>query len=296
MLVCSANDLVLLFVGLELISIPTYILLFIGRRDKPSGEVTAKYFFLSILSSAILLYGFSFLYGVGESTVISTIAVRVGELSEGNLIATLALVLIFAGLAFKIAAVPFHFYAPDVYQGTSNANAGLLAVVPKVAGVVVLVRLVVAAMPGLETTGWQLALAVAVITMTLGNVLALWQHNLRRMLAYSSIAHAGYLLIGLATGLAGTSAGESTDGVGAMIFYLLLYVVATTGTFAALCFLSRREHEVDSLDELAGLSRTHPLVAALIAIFMFSLAGIPPLAGFLGKFTLFLWLARHLHE
>ena len=296
MLVCVAHELVLLFLALELISIPTYILLYLGRRNLASQEATAKYFFLSILSSALLLYGFSFLYGIAGSTELTEIRTRVMQLmTEGgglSRLAPLAVVLVVAGAAFKLAAVPFQFYAPDVYQGTTSTNAGVLAVAPKLAGVILLARLLVVAMPGTERFSWQLLMAISMITMTLGNVLALWQQNIRRMLAYSSIAHAGYLLMGLAVALAlaghATSDGAAVDGLGASLFYLLVYMIATVGTFAALTYLSSEQRDVDGVDELAGLGTTHPLVAIALALFMFSLTGIPPLAGFWGKLSLLL--------
>lgn len=292
LLTCQAGELVLLFVALELISIPTYILLFLGRADTASHEATTKYFFLSILSSALLLYGFSFLYGVTGSTRLDEIRRVLTALEPDGIAALLplALILILAGLGFKLAAVPFHFYAPDVYQGTTSGNAGMLAVVPKIAGVVVLGRLIVVAMPGLEPLAWKIVLSLSLVTMTLGNVLALWQRNIRRLLAYSSIAHAGYLLIGLAVALAvaaGAGFSGRFDGLAAMLFYLLVYALATTGAFAALAYLSQQQREIDTVDELAGLGKTHPLIAVTIALFMFSLAGVPPLAGFLGKLTLF---------
>lgn len=288
MLVAWANELVLLFVALELISIPTYVLLFLGRRDRGSAEATAKYFFLSILSSALLLYGFSFLYGMAGTTSLSEIRVVLSAASASDdagglsAFAPIALVLIFAGLGFRMAAVPFHFYAPDVYQGTTNVNAGLLAVAPKIAGVVALVRLTAYALPSASDFAWQLSMALAMITMTIGNVCALWQQNVRRLMAYSSIAHAGYMLIGLAVGLA-----TGLGGVAAMLFYLLVYVFASLGTFAALAYLGSEERDVSEVEELAGLGGTRPAAAAAIAAFMFSLAGIPPLAGFWGKFELF---------
>jgi NADH-quinone oxidoreductase subunit N len=302
MLASGAAELVLLFVGLELISIPTYVLLYLGRRDASSQEAAMKYFFLSVLSSAILLYGFSFLYGVSGSTELVKIrqALSAAPTATGGwgLLPLLAMVLIFAGLAFKLAVVPFHFYAPDVYQGTTNPNAGLLAVFPKIAGLAVLVRLVLVAMPGLERFGWQMAMPLAVMSMTLGNVVALWQDNLRRLLAYSSIAHAGYMLIGLAVGLASAAGAETSaglDGVGAALFYLAVYVLATTGTFAALTWLGREEREIENVDDLAGLGRVQPVAALALAVFMFSLAGIPLLAGFWGKLTLFA-SALSIHE
>lgn len=293
MIVASARDLVLIFVGLELISIPTYVLLYLGKRDAASQESAVKYFYLSILSSALMLYGFSFLYGAAGSTELTKVleAFEVsGEAMERiQWLNRLALVLIVAGLGFKITAVPFHFYAPDVYQGTTHGNAALLAVLPKIAGFVALVRIVVVSMSGLESFGWRIALILAVLTMTLGNVVALWQSNIRRLLAYSSIAHAGYMLIGLATGFAAVRSVESNhnDGIGAMLFYLSVYSLATAGTFAALAWLGREKQQVDKVDELAGLGRTHPWTGIALALFMFSLAGIPPLAGFWGKFTLF---------
>jgi NADH-quinone oxidoreductase subunit N len=298
MLVAAANDLVLVFLGLELISIPTYVLLFLSRKDRSAAEATAKYFFLGIFSSAILLYGFSFLYGIGGSTQLAEtggIAAKIAELAAGGKesghlpLLPVALVLIFAGLGFKIAAVPFHFYAPDVYQGASNAAAGLLAVAPKIAGIVALVRLAGLAMPAASQFAWQLAIVLAVFTMTLGNVCALWQQNVRRLMAYSSVAHAGYMLIGLAVALASgaTETGTGVPGVAALLFYLAVYVAASTGTFAALTYLGRKGREVSDVEELAGVGKTAPWAGAVIALCMFSLAGIPPLVGFWGKFGLF---------
>jgi NADH-quinone oxidoreductase subunit N len=294
MLVGATRDLVLLFLGIELISIPTYVLLYLGRRDASSPEATAKYFFLSILSSALTLYGFSFLYGIGGSTDLaalqSALTLQSEEPTGLTSLATVGLVLIFAGIGFKITAVPFHFYAPDVYQGTTNGNAGVLAVLPKIAGFVALVRIVAVAMPGMEGYSWKIALVLSVLTMTLGNVLGLWQDNIRRLLAYSSIAHSGYMLIGLAVGLAGAAAGDqmaTLDGLGPLFFYLAVYALATAGAFAALTYLGGQGKQIDTVDELAGLAGTNPLTAVFLAVFLFSLMGIPPLAGFAGKLLIF---------
>ncbi|WP_425615860.1 NADH-quinone oxidoreductase subunit N [Anatilimnocola sp. NA78] len=304
MLVAGANELVLMFLGFELISVPTYVLLYLGRRDRATGEATMKYFFLSILSSALLLFGLAFLFGMaGTTTITGTHAIPgirevlqlVSAGDPGNPqkallpLAPVALVLILAGLGFKLTVAPFHFYAPDVYQGTTNLNAGLLAVAPKIAGVVGLVRLVIIALPISADFAWQLALVLAVITMTLGNVCALWQRNVRRLMAYSSIAHGGYLLLGLAAA-AGSSALPQLNadgGVTAIIFYVVVYSLASMGTFTALAYLSTPRRELQTVDELAGLGRTQPLAAAVLAVCMFSLAGLPPLAGFWGKFSLF---------
>ncbi|HET6879145.1 MAG TPA: NADH-quinone oxidoreductase subunit N [Pirellulales bacterium] len=293
MIVATTRDLVLLFLGIELISIPTYVLLYLGRRDATSPEAAAKYFFLSILSSALTLYGFSFLYGIGGSTDLavlqSALAAQPEEPTGLTSLAVIALVLLFAGIGFKITAVPFHFYAPDVYQGTTNGNAGVLAVLPKIAGFVALVRIVAVAMPGMESYGWKITLVIAVLTMTLGNVLGLWQDNLRRLMAYSSIAHSGYMLIGLAVGLASATGGPTStfDGLGALFFYLAVYALATAGIFAALTYLGGQGKQVDTVDDLAGLARSNPLTAVFLAVFLFSLMGIPPLAGFWGKFAVF---------
>ena len=289
MLVGRANDIVFLFVSLELVSIPTYVLLYLGRRDRATSEAAVKYFFLSILSSALLLYGLTMLYGVAGTTALVGLDSIQSKLATGmaveqglDAIVPMALVLIIAGLGFKMAAVPFHFYAPDVYQGATNANAGLLAVAPKIAGVIALVRVVVIAMPP-TPFAWQLALVLALLTMTIGNVCALWQQNVRRLMAYSSIAHGGYMLIGIAVAMATPAPG----GISGTLFYLLVYIFASLGTFAALASLSRDEQEVSRLEQIAGLGKTRPLAAGAISVCMFSLAGIPPLAGFWGKFSLF---------
>ena len=303
MLVAEAGDLVLLVVALELISIPTYILLYLGRRDAACQESAAKYFFLSILASAMLLYGLSFLYGTTGSTQLPVIRMVLADAENmpggfGSLV-KVAMVLVFAGLSFRVAAVPFHFYAPDVYQGTTHPNAALLSVLPKAAGLLALVRLVLVAMPCMESYAWKIALVLAVATMTVGNLLALWQDNLRRLLAYSAIANAGYLLLGLAVGLAtASSAGGPLgrwDGVAAMLFYLCVYAAATLGAFAALVCLGRDRQQVEAVQELAGLGRTRPLLAGCIAVFMFSLAGLPPLGGLWGKLLVFGRLTKRRH-
>lgn len=294
MLVAGSDELVLLFLGLELVSIPTYILLYLGRHDAASQESAVKYFFLSILSSAALLYGFSFLYGISGSTQLTTIAetlrAQAADQASWQILGGLALVLVFAGLGFRIAAVPFHFYAPDVYQGTTNGNAAMLAVIPKVVGFAALIRVAILAMPTLETYGWRLALILALLTMTVGNVLALWQDNLRRLFAYSSIANAGYMLIGIAAAFAvnlQTGTPGALNGVDAAVFYLVVYSLATIGTFAVFSWLGSRERPIEHISDLEGVGRTHPMSGIMLGVFMFSLAGIPPLAGFWGKFEVF---------
>lgn len=297
MLAAAANDLVLLFLGLELISIPTYMLLFVGRRDRDSAEAAAKYFFLSIASSAVLLYGLSFVYGLAGTTRLvgdaPTMGIRDAILLLGDdpraALSPFALLLVLAGLGFKLAAVPFHFYAPDVYQGTTSTNAALLATLPKFAAAAGIVRVVLECLPIEAGHAWQVLLVLSILSMTIGNVCALWQTNLRRLLAYSSIAHSGYMLIGLTVAQAGAAMGgvdPTYGGVSALVFYLAVYTFASLGSFAALSAMGTGGREATSVDDLAGTGRTQPLAAAAMAVFMFSLAGIPPLAGFWGKFTL----------
>lgn len=332
-LVAVANDLVLLFVGLELVSIPTYILLAIKRTDAHGQEASLKYFFLSLVASAVFLYSVVCFYGIGGSTSLPAIgdALR----STDPRLAGMAIVLLpvavgmaTAGAAFRMAAVPMHFYAPDVYEGTSPANAALLSTLPKVAGIVVLARVLGLAIQPLGIAGdvgpaaqvhlsflWHLAAILAAITMTVGNVMALVQTNLRRLLACSSIAHAGYLLVGIAVAAAaavtraerpfdGAAAADTmwTIGLGGMsatLLYIATYVPATVGFFAALAYLGHiwpewsggdgprpLRKEITDIDDLDGLSSTNPVAAFSIALFLLSLAGIPPLPGFWGKLTL----------
>ena len=286
MIVSTAADLVLLLLGLELISIPTYFLLFVGRSDHRGAEAAVKYFFLSVLSSALFLYGISFVYGAAGTLNLIEIHRQLATSPDaiGVRFLPLATVLVLVGLGFKIAAVPFHFYAPDVYQASSNANAGLLAILPKAAGIIALARIGQALVPVDGEWLVRILIVMSIASMTLGNAAALWQSNLRRMLAYSSIAHAGYMLIGLSAAFA---AGADSRGVGATLFYLLVYCVASLGAFATLAYLSNDSEECSNLGQLSGLPHRHPFAAAFLAVFMFSLSGIPPLAGFWGKLTLF---------
>src|SRR5690606_26451410 len=187
---------------------------------------------------------------------------------------TVGLALVVAGLGFKIAAAPFHFYAPDVFQGTSNANAAILSVAPKLAGFAALVRLVVIGLGGLGEFAWQLALVLSVLTMTMGNVCALWQNNLRRMMAYSSIAHAGYMLIGIAVASVQIEGQNVMGGAGAMVYYLIVYTIGSAGLFAVLAHLSSTTRSIDSVDDVAGLATVRPLMAGLMAVSLVSIAGL----------------------
>jgi NADH-quinone oxidoreductase subunit N len=301
-LIGSANDLITLFLALELVSIPTYVLLYLPRTDPDAQEAAMKYFMLSIFSSGLLLFGFSYLYGLTGTTNLSAITDtlrRDAGASRG--VVLLAVLLAVAGLGFRITAVPFHFYAPDVYQGTSSPVAGMLAFIPKVAGFVALCKVlgylsplqpILGVSPESMPVGRQMSKLLwilAAVTMTLGNVLALLQDNVKRMLAYSSVAHAGYMLIGLAMAPElMRSPDTAVGGVEAILFYLTAYGAMTVGAFAVLGALSTPERPVETLDDVAGLGRTHPGKALLMTLFLFSLIGMPPTGGFVGKFQIFL--------
>jgi len=290
MFVATASELTLLFVALELISIPTYVLLGFSQGATTRREAAAKYFFLSLLASAILLYGFSFLYGASGTTLVAALGEVWHDLRPPAaamvIFSKLAAALVFAGISFKLAAVPFHFYAPDVYQGTTYPNAALLSVLPKAAGLVVLVRLLSVILSSLEPRDWQLILLISLVTMTLGNLTALWQDNLRRLLAYSAIAHAGYMLMAFAVGLV-VNDGGPWDGLTALWYYLTVYALATLGAFAALEHFAAVRPPLENIKDLAGLGRERPFTAAMLAVCLFSLTGIPPLAGFWGKLLVF---------
>ncbi|MFO0843156.1 MAG: NADH-quinone oxidoreductase subunit N [Gemmataceae bacterium] len=304
-LVGAANDLMTLFLALELISLPTYVLLYLPRADERSQEATMKYFLLSIFSSGLLLFGFSYLYGLAGTTNIPAMldALATGQDAAASRlpwlgVSLLAVVLVVAGLGFRITAVPFHFYAPDVYQGTTTPAAALLAFVPKIVGFAALLR-VLGYAPGLSAFDRPAASAMgeqvpmllwimAAVTMSLGNVLALLQDNIRRMIAYSSVAHAGYMLIGLAVvRYLSNGPGDAVGGVEALLFYLVAYGAMTVGFFAALHYLDSAERPIETVDDLAGLGKSHPGSALLLTLFLFSLIGMPLTAGFAGKFLLF---------
>jgi NADH-quinone oxidoreductase subunit N len=302
--VAMATDLVGLFLALELVSIPTYIYLYLPRRDALMQEAALKYFLLSVFSSAFVLFGMSWLYGAAGTTNLAEISAHLAanaaeaeqgaEMTDSTAddathpgLALAALTIVLAGLSFRIAAVPFHFYAPDVFQGVNSASAAMLSIVPKIAGFAALFRL----LPGNidwvrdQATGasvHNLAAILAIVTMTVGNLLALRQHNLHRLLAYSSIAHSGYMLVGLAAGQAPATIG----GVTALWFYLATYAIATVGIFSLLA-AAGGDKPLQTDADLNGLSQTHPAIAALLAISLFSLTGLPPTAGFWGKLNLF---------
>jgi NADH-quinone oxidoreductase subunit N len=301
-LVGAANDLIVLFLALELISIPTYVMLYLPRGNDPRAqEAAVKYFLLSVVSSAFTLFGFSYLYGATGSTNIAAISQILPRLVPGetNVSALIAGVLIVAGLGFRVTAFPFHFYAPDVYQGGPTGTVAFLSFVPKLAGFVALLKLfaymgnLVEADLAKEFIKHLMLLfwVLAAVTMTVGNVMGLLQTNLRRLLAYSSVANAGYMLIGLSVIPAeayrsGTEPGAVSGGE-ALLFYLIAYGTMTVGAFAVLAYLDSPARRVETIDDVAGLRETHPWSAFLMGLFFVSLIGLPLTAGFVGKFWLF---------
>ncbi|MBI2807643.1 MAG: NADH-quinone oxidoreductase subunit N [Planctomycetes bacterium] len=302
-LVGASNDLVALFLSLEMISIPTYILLYLPKHDDDAQEASIKYFLLSVFSSGLLLFGFSYLFGLTGTTNIAGIlqvlyGASVEEARAVSGLAQVAMLTIAAGLGFRITAVPFHFYAPDVFQGTSTSGAAFLSYVPKIAGFVALLRVfgfvapagvTVTAGPGLALSDQVAPLFwfLAALTMVIGNTLALLQDNLKRLLAYSSIAHAGYMLVALASAPYLGGADSPTSGVPALLFYLIAYGTMTLGIFAVIVMLHRPERPVETVDDLAGLAQSHPGTALLVTALLLSLIGFPLTVGFTGKFMIF---------
>jgi NADH-quinone oxidoreductase subunit N len=293
-LIGSANDLIIVFLSLELISIPTYVMLYLPRTGICAQEAAIKYFLLSIFSSALLLFGLSYLYGMeGQTNLTAFFQAQSQHPESVSSLVLVAFVMVVAGLGFRITAVPFHFYAPDVFQGAPISVAAMLAFIPKVAGFTAIIR--VLGLLGQSSSGSivdpQIALLfwlLAAITMTVGNVLALLQDNLKRILAYSSIAHGGYMLIGLAaTPFLRDTGPRGLHGSEAVYFYLIAYGAMTVGAFAVIHYLRSADRDVETVDDVAGLGRTHPLMALALALFLFSLIGLPLTAGFSGKFLLF---------
>ena len=288
MLVTVAPDFIWLFLAIELASLPTYIMVAVSRGSRLAQEAAVKYFFLGALSSAIVLYGVAMLYGAAGSLEFTAVQQALAGEAGGSSIAVLGTVLVVVGLGFKITAVPMHFYAPDVYEGASIPTTAFLSFVPKATGffAVMAVLAAIGFSPELETAQlpprvdavlWM----IAALTMTLGNLGALLQRSIKRMLAYSSISHSGYMLVGIV-------AGPVFGGFDAVLLYLLVYGLTNIVVFAALASIERDGREVDDFDDLAGLRTRHPWASAMLALGAGSLIGLPPLLGFWGKLDLFM--------
>jgi NADH-quinone oxidoreductase subunit N len=280
MFMASGVELVTIFIGLETMAIAFYILVGYLKPSERSNEAAVKYFLLGAFSLGILLYGMSLLYGLTGSTNLEAISTALaGGPASDRPILLLGVVLVVAGVAFKIAAVPFHMWAPDVYEGAPTPITAFLSVGSKAASFAMLLRIFIWGLPSMSDDWQMLFYVLAVLTMTVGNFAAISQSNIKRMLAYSSIAHAGYMLMGVVAG--------TQRGVTAMLIYLFVYTLMQRGAFAVIVLLRRKDVIGDELKDFNGLYLRHPLAAVAMLLFMLSLGGIPPTAGFMGKFWLF---------
>jgi len=277
MLMVSAVDFMAVFVGLELMSIPIYVLAGFDRRKLRSNESAMKYFLIGSFASALLLYGVALLYGVTGST--SFASLRAGFDGE-SVMAIVGVGLVLVGFAFKISSVPFHQWTPDVYEGAPAAVTAFMSVTVKTAAVATLLRVVGMAFGPLDESMLNVVWVLAALTMVVGNVMAVIQDNVKRLLAYSSIAHAGYLLVGIVSG--------GPAGYAAVVFYLIAYTFMNLGAFAVVVALAQRGADCERIESFAGLAKTRPGLAALMTLFLLALAGIPPTVGFFAKFTIFM--------
>ena len=278
LLLISANDLIALYLGLEMMSLPLYVVAASNRDNVRSTEAGLKYFVLGALSSGMLLYGASLIYGFTGTVNFASIAKATGQ--GANLGLIFGLVFMFVGFCFKISAVPFHMWTPDVYEGAPTPVTAFFAAAPKVAGIAIFVRATVVAFPGITHEWQQIVVFVSIASMVLGAFAAIGQRNIKRLMAYSSIGHMGFALVGLAA--------ATPEGVQGVLVYMSIYVAMTLGTFAVILSMRRDGMYVENISDLAGLARTHPTMAFFLAMLLFSLAGIPPLAGFFAKFYVFL--------
>jgi NADH-quinone oxidoreductase subunit N len=277
LMLISASDLIALYLGLELMSLPLYVVAASHRDVLRSTEAGLKYFVLGALSSGMLLYGASLVYGFTGTVSFAGIAQAAQQDSIGLIF---GIVFLFAGFCFKVSAVPFHMWTPDVYEGAPTPVTAFFAAAPKVAGIAMFVRAAVMAFPGITSEWQQIVVFVSIASMALGSFAAIGQRNIKRLMAYSSIGHMGFALIGLAAG--------TSEGVQGVLVYMAVYVTMTLGVFAVILSMRRSTGMVESIDQLAGLARTHPTTAFFMAMLLFSMAGIPPLAGFFAKFYVFL--------
>ena len=282
MMLISASDLIALYLGLELMSLALYVVAAIDRDSVRSTEAGLKYFVLGALSSGMLLYGASLVYGFTGTVDFAGIAKAVsqGGPSHASLGLVFGLVFVFAGFCFKVSAVPFHMWTPDVYEGAPTPITAFFAAAPKVAAIAMFVRTSIVAFPGILGQWQQIVVFVAIASMALGAFAAIGQRNIKRLMAYSSIGHMGFALVGLAAG--------TQEGVEGVLIYMAIYVAMTLGTFACILSMRRDGRMVEDIADLAGLARTKPAMAFFLAMLLFSLAGIPPLAGFFAKFYVFL--------
>jgi len=286
MIMISANSFLTVYLGLELLSLCLYTMVALNRDSPTSIEAAMKYFVLGALASGLLLYGMSMIYGATGTLTISEIAQRLGPLAESTTDRTFlvfGLVFIVAGIAFKLGVVPFHMWIPDVYHGAPTAVTLVIGSVPKLAAFAMAIRLLVNGLLDLAVDWQQMLAVLAVLSMALGNIAAIAQSNLKRMLAYSTIAHMGFMLLGLLSGVVGGNTLNTSDAYAASMFYVVVYVLMSLGAFGMLLYLSHAGFDCERLDDMKGLNRRNPWYAFLMLVLMFSLAGIPPTAGFYAK-------------
>ena len=279
----AANNFLIVYLGLELMSLSLYALVAMRRDDIGATEAGMKYFVLGALSSGFLLYGLSMMYGATGSLDIGEVfkAIGTGQINRGVL--SLGIVFVVAGLAFKLGAVPFHMWVPDIYQGAPSAVTLLVGAAPKFAAFAITIRLLVEGMLGLAVDWQQMLIVLSLGSMILGNLAAIAQTNIKRMLAYSTIAQIGFMLLGLTPGVVSGNTLSAGNGYSSSLFYVVTDVMTTLGTFGIIMLLSRQGHEAEHIDDFRGLGRRSPWFAGIMAIFMFSLAGIPPTVGFYAK-------------
>jgi NADH-quinone oxidoreductase subunit N len=280
LMLISAADLIALYLSLELMNLALYVVAAFDRDNVRSTEAGLKYFVLGALSSGMLLYGCSLIYGFTGTVNFAAIAQAAATAGQGGIGLTIGLIFLFAGLCFKVSAVPFHMWTPDVYEGAPTPITAFFAAAPKVAAIAVFMRVSLSAFPGIMAQWQQVIIFVAIASMGLGAFAAIGQRNIKRLMAYSSIGHMGFALIGLAAG--------TTEGVQGVLVYMAIYVAMTLGTFACIIAMRRGDQPFEDIAELAGLARTNPAQAFFLAMLLFSLAGVPPLAGFFAKFYVFL--------
>jgi len=282
----SANNFLVIYLGLELMSLSLYALVAL-RRDHPvSTEAAMKYFVLGALASGFLLYGLSMMYGATGSLSIPQVFDVISTGVPNKSVLIFGVVFVVAGLAFKLGAAPFHMWVPDVYQGSPTAVTLLIAAAPKLAAFAITVRLLVEGMIGLAVDWQQMLIVMAIVSLLIGNLAAIAQTNLKRMLAYSTIAQMGFMLLGLASGVVNGNTLSAANAYSSAMFYTVTYVMTTLGTFGMILLLSRQGHEAEEIKDLAGLAKRSPWYATVMAIFMFSLAGVPPTAGFYAKLAI----------
>ena len=286
LLMAWSNDLIVTFVAIEIMSLCLYLLVALSHEERLSKEAAFKYFILGGFASALFLYGVAFIYGIAGSTYLNTVASKAVELSAGGFLFKLGVVLAVVGLCFKVAVVPFHAWAPDVYEGSPTPVTAFMATGVKVVTFVAFLRVMKLDFLGHDASApFAVALQwLAVLTMIAGNIAAIVQQSLKRMLAYSSIAHSGYVLVGI---IAGIVAGEPWRGDFAVIFYVTAYTIMTLGAFCVVCLLESRENDIILVDDVRGLAKRNPGLAMIFTVFLLSLAGIPPTVGFFGKFFIF---------